>query len=98
MSEFRHAPFIEPALAPEMIATDLVSVEQFGSFVRLIFARPERLDGMSEVNMIVTAKLIVPADCLSEIAERMNSPREVAPPPARKSPAEKPNLVVLHRD
>jgi hypothetical protein len=99
MSEFRHASAIEPAVAPEIIATDLVSVEQFGSFVRLVFARPETsLEMTHDVQMVVTAKLVVPADCLAEIAERLKSPCEISPPPVRKGPQEKPTLVVLHRD
>ena len=67
---------IEPAVAPEFFVTDLVRVNLFGAFARLILTVPGDPDpGFkgSEIQNIVTVKLVMPTSALPALIEKLGT-------------------------
>lgn len=62
---------IEPSFVPDTPAGELVRVDVFGEFSRLIFAIPERPAEGGQYQRIVCGKLLLPTSTLETIAAKI---------------------------
>ncbi len=82
-------PLIEPFSIPDVFCLTLAKIERGGPLVRLVFATPQSPnfgEGDGPAENAVVARLLVPAEALASIADRLlGEPRTLrADPPQPK--------------